>query len=465
MRLVLILLPVVMLAQTWSSPSALTTEPSDSIRHADPSLTSTGTLFVVCWTRLARSGGSFSQSTVLYSVNSGGEWTPGRPVSEDTTHFDHSPSVACAWEGTPFVVWSRADGPPALSTSLYWSEYSHGWSDPRQVPAGTGEPWDETASALADRGGRLWVVWAQYDTAPEWLRACAVCRQNGEWSPVRVISRAPGFQGNFYGGFGLAQDPLGRVWAAWRASYQGESYTTYTSYYDGENWVEPMPCHQPGLSGDLSSALVTDGSGRLTVFWGSYDGVWWARYDSTGWNSQGRVEPRPAVDCVAATGPRGGLWLAWDEEHAGQPDIYAKLRDSTGWLPKVPVDTHPARDVDPVIAAGSSSVWVVWTRVDTGQTQTVNLYASHSRVTGVAERPPTQSKPTPFPTHIRAGPFRIPGQDVEVFNPTGRRVANDRFLKPGVYIVRATRNPGDSPPSGTVPGFAGPLRTKVVVTH
>ena len=134
----------------------------------------------------------------------------------------------------------------------------------------------------------------------------------------------------------------------------------------GGEWAAPAALTEPG--GDLlGTAMVSDGQGRLWVFWAANVDENWDLYAKvrTGakWSDVIRITSAPGSDFhpVAAADAEGRVWLAW--QHLGQEssDVMAARQQGSGFGRPMPVAATAANEWSPAIAASSDGqVAVAW---------------------------------------------------------------------------------------------------------
>ncbi len=116
-----------------------------------------------------------------------------------------------------------------------------------------------------------------------------------------------------------------------------------------------------------SRAMVTSGDGTLHVVWSDMrDGdseIYYGRRADGVWDAPTRLTESPGMSsnpCIAQ-GADGRLHVAWSDYRDMTYEIYYKVWDPVGgWSADERVTTHAELDYYPAIAAGDTSVYLVW---------------------------------------------------------------------------------------------------------
>ncbi len=116
--------------------------------HPRAAVDGAGRVFVV-WHRWQG-----DESDIYYSCRDGATWSPPATLCSDPAD-DQLPSIACAPDGTAWVVWqSRRNGP----WDIYSSSFSGGWTEAARVTSDSADDYDPVV--CADSSGRVWTAWS-----------------------------------------------------------------------------------------------------------------------------------------------------------------------------------------------------------------------------------------------------------------------------------------------------------------
>ncbi|UCH85454.1 MAG: T9SS type A sorting domain-containing protein [Candidatus Latescibacterota bacterium] len=219
---------------------------------------------------------------------------------------------------------------------------------------------------LIRRAGILWVL----------ATLLLAATSHAEWIENGIgIAVYDGYQGDH----DILADGSGGAFIVWqdsRTSGNGDVYAQRVDVFGNELWTPGGVNVSQGLAGEQRVArMVSDGAGGIIIVYednnaGNYD-IKAQRLDGDGvilWGS-------PAVLCsetgdqrrvVVVEDGTGGVVAAWEDERAGNWDVYAQRVDSTGggqWLTAngVPicVEDDSQNDLD-AVGDGSGNTIITW---------------------------------------------------------------------------------------------------------
>lgn len=143
----------------------------------------------------------------------------------------------------------------------------------------------------------------------------------------------------------IQADRQGRVVAAWVDNREGRTEVYVRVSEDrGRTWGPELNVSR-GASSATDHQLLTDGEGRVYLVWtdarDGLDDVFFARSEDGGrrWEAPVRLSRRPVGATLStaphlALGPRGHLYVAWQDRRHGREDVYLNLSRDYGrtWL-------------------------------------------------------------------------------------------------------------------------------------
>jgi hypothetical protein len=369
---------------------------------------------------------------------------------------DQQPVAAVDHAGWVMVVWTRNPG----DTTQYWSRWQgiH-WSTERGVGPNLQGVWSRCRPDLAsDEQGRAWLVWdngyennnddigASYWDGAKWTAELQVnqpdstdldfapkvsCGGGQVWcvwyggpsdmSPYSVfasrwnddIGRWDGetqvspVDGLHHWWCDVAVDSTGTPHVVW-CTYP--LYTVFYSYFDGQQWVPPVPVNdtmQVMASPWASPRIVIDRDGVMHVsFTGARVGamhrdIFYTRNDGSGWSPCQMVTRDSLYDewySDIAAGSRDNVWVAWDRQNEG-PDqfrVYATHFDGRLWSMEQRLDNDSAYyDMSPAVCLDSLGCpWVFWNGEPYGGAN-FDVYFNRFVETGVADVQPAPAVRVP----------------------------------------------------------------------
>jgi hypothetical protein len=238
---------------------------------------------------------------------------------------------------------------------------------------------DEFATVARDGSGRIWVVWATCRPATrkvpagrpdleayEWSdqgEDSIVARyfDGQNWSAEQPVSASAGVN---YRPVVLAE-PHGGVRVLWTAR-RNNAWSAWERRWTGDRWEPEMQIPASDGALEIAARVLTDGSvvavttkpaaPRLQLDVQLYRNGRWSppeRIDQ----GEGRCHRPTLLDL-----PNGAWIVAWDEERAGNYDIYA--RRSGGAVERL-TDTE-VWDTTPALArTADGRIWIAWERKET----------------------------------------------------------------------------------------------------
>jgi hypothetical protein len=163
-------------------------------------------------------------------------------------------------------------------------------------------------------------------------------------------------------------DSSGNIWAAWYAGSAGSRDIYLANLAEGAGSFGGSILLTADPADQCNPAIAMGGSDKLYVIWqdnrrGNWDVYMSSSADGISWSTASRVtdsnnsEINPAI----AIGSAGGAAVAWQDDRAGNQDIYV-ASSSDGFATSLRITSHGANQVEPAIAVGSdNTIYVVWT--------------------------------------------------------------------------------------------------------
>ena len=411
-------------------------------------------------------------TTLLWSRWVDTYWEPQRGVSVNAPGVGtrYRPDLAFDEQSRAWLVW---DNGYENNTDDIGSSFStdSGWSPEKQVNAPDSTDHD-FAPKVACGGGQVWCVWYGGPTTAAAYSVFA-SRWNdstGRWDSETQVSPA---DGDSHWWCDVAVDTLGTPHVVW-CTYP--LYTVFYSYFDGQQWVAPIPVNdttQVTASPWAAPRIVIDQTGMMHVsFTGARAGaqhrdIFYTRNDGSGWSPCQMVTQDSLYDewysDIAADSP-DNVWVTWDRQNEG-PDqfrVYAAHSDGHVWSPEQRLDNDSTfyDDVPVVCIDSQGSPWVLWNGKPHGGAN-FNVYFNQYTETAVADM---QNAPVSRGSHLRSATLQH-GPSLTVFfnlaaaarvrlalyDEAGRcravladgqmprgahTVRSSRFLAPGTYLCR-----------------------------
>jgi hypothetical protein len=281
----------------------------------------------------------------------------------------------------------------------------------------------------------------------------------------------------------MVSDGAGGAIVAWDDMFgmQNEESDVYVQRISATGVIQwaanGVPLSRPYYADQLSSAIVSDGSGGAIVTWedrGDHADIYAQRVDAAGtplWSTPDGVAVCTAADgqfipSIASDGT-GGATIAWEHSPCGNidcADVYAGRISPSGsvvWTTNgVPISTAPYGQQYPLTVSDGSEgaiiVWLDWRTGGPGHTDT-DVYAQRvgpnglipTAVRGRDETPGpvlSQNVPNPFSSTTAIG-FRLDREssvEVRVYDVAGRRVRSYRLGPTGAGPHEITFDGRDS---------------------
>lgn len=449
-------------------------------------------------------------STRVFGQGWVGQQMVNRP---DGDTADGQPAAAADREGRPWVVWNTNLG----DTTLYWSRWGGGrWET--QLGIGCNKPgvWGRLRPDIAfGELERAWLVWNNgYENDSHTIAACSY--NGSQWTAEQQVSPPDSDLTNvcfapkvscgggqvwcvWYGGPSTSQpysvyasrwDSLSGSWGAelrvsppdgndhWWCDVAVDStgtphvvwcthplYTVFYSYFDGQQWVTPIPVNDTAqftASPWASPRIVIGRTGMMHLcFTGakvgaSHRDILYSRNDGSGWLPCQMVTRDSLYtewySDIAAERP-DNVWVTWDRQNEG-PDqfrVYASHWDGTAWSSEQRLDdtTTSYYDCSPVVCLDSSGYpWVFWSGSPySWPSDNDNVFFNRFAEVGLAEAQPSAGYRLQCPNPQR-GPHLAARLDVAattpvrltVYDETGRRraVLADGFMPKGTHVVKSS---------------------------
>jgi hypothetical protein len=150
-------------------------------------------------------------------------------------------------------------------------------------------------------------------------------------------------------------------------------YTVFYSYFDGQQWVAPIPVNDTAQILATYPRIVTDGTGTMHLsFTGAgvgaeHSDIFYSRNDGSGWIPCQMVTRdglyNEMYSDIAADRP-DNVWVTWDRqgEESEPYRVYAAHFDGQMWSTEVRLDNDSSNyDDTPVVCLDSLGCpWVVW---------------------------------------------------------------------------------------------------------
>jgi hypothetical protein len=411
-------------------------------------------------------------TTLFWTRWLGSGWEPQRGVSRNAPGVwsRFRPDLAFDEHGRAWLVWHHAyENNSRDIAACYWDGSQ--WTPEQQVnqPDSTDQ---DFAPKVACGGGQVWCVWygGPTDVSPYSVFASRWDPERGSWEPETQVSPP---DGNHHWWCDVAVDTLGTPHVVW-CTYP--LCTVFYSYFDGQQWVAPIPVNdttQVMVSSWASPRIVIDRTGTMHVcFTGAKVGamhsdIFYSRNDGSGWIPCQMVTLDGLYDewysDIAADRP-DNVWVTWDRADEG-PDqfrVYAAHCDGLLWSGEQRLDNDSAHyDCAPAVCLDSIGCpWVLWSGEPYGAT---NFDVLFNRVAGtgiaVAEPGPVTDGAHLHCATLQAGPgltvsFELAAAALvrlTLYDEAGRckavladghmpkgahTVRCRQFLAPGAYLCR-----------------------------
>jgi len=187
-------------------------------------------------------------------------------------------------------------------------------------------------------------------------------------------------------------DGSGSVWVFWEAGNTGSRHIYATRFTPDTDQVTASVQVSRSTGDHCNPAAAIDSAGTVYVAWqenarGVWDVVLSTSSNGTSWSAPRRIvdptapadPPFNQVNPALAAGRKatGLVAIAWQDDRAGNPDIYvARSTDAFATVAASRVTTDTASQTDPALAIDAQdTVFVLWTDARNGQT---DLYGAAS---------------------------------------------------------------------------------------
>lgn len=234
-------------AGVWSAPSNRTS-PFDSVNNAEPYLAQmTNGTILLFWN--SNSTGTYH---IFYERYNAGVWS-GAVQATSGTSSDCSSSVTVSRNGTLWLFWTRGSPCYAGNTNLWYKSLKNGvWSGETQLTFDTAL--NEQPKASITNDGRVWVVYAQFQTAAHNDQLFDMVYNGSVWTPETSLLKSTSWDDHP----NLFQDRNGTLWLFWTreiptssTDFEDKIYSIF-SIDNGMSWTSPaaMTFDPPGFTVD-----------------------------------------------------------------------------------------------------------------------------------------------------------------------------------------------------------------------
>jgi len=337
-----------------------------------------------------------TDTTMLYTRWQGNRWDEqsGAGANAPGVAVRLRPSICFDSRGRAWLAWHNV-----YSNDRRDIAACH-WDDSLWTPEQHVSPPESTDLYFAPKvscgGGQVWCVWygGPSDGLPYSVFASRWDSLKGSWTPETRVSPP---DSNHHWWCDVAVDSVGTPHVVWCTH---PLYTVFYSYFDGQQWVEPIPVNdttQVTASPWASPRIVIDRTGVIHLcFTGarvgaSHRDIFYTRNDVSGWAPCQMVTRDSLYDewysDIAANRP-DNVWVVWNRQNEGSDQfrVYASHWDGTAWSFEQRLDdTTSYYDFDPVVCLDDDGYpWVVWSGTTYGATDDVyyNRYMSHGSLVG-----------------------------------------------------------------------------------
>ncbi|KPK62136.1 hypothetical protein AMJ83_11555 [candidate division WOR_3 bacterium SM23_42] len=237
----------------------------------------------------------------------GSSWSELMQIPTQGT-CSHYPAATGDSLGNLWVCW--AGGGPGDGHHIWGNTYTMGQWGSAVLISYPGSHEDIAYSMTADKQGRVWIGWHRFSCPDPGI--CVSFNDGSGWSDTIIIAEYT------YSSSGpaLTVDTAGRVWAGWVGADSGGPYKLYSSYHDGNVWLEPMLVSESATWGDYSVAITSDDAGNVWLTWVNYDeDIYYSYWNGDNWSNPAPIAIYPTLDCVvkmAFDGER--IWVTWIRE-------------------------------------------------------------------------------------------------------------------------------------------------------
>jgi Family of unknown function (DUF6519) len=243
-------------------------------------------------------------------------------------------------------------------------------STPEQ-PFTTDAGYHFNASGLKDQRGDLWVFWSantadgtNYDL---WCRSYSASTET--WGADTQLTSGP--DSDFIAV--PVEDKLGDIWVFWwRPTNSSQQSNIWSARFSRttNTWSAPEQ-RTTGTNMDYDPTAIQSQTGDIWLFWQNSDAgspdILFRRYDgaTSTWDAAAPVTTDPHTDSspVALSDSIGDVWIFWQSDRAGNPDIwyrrYGQASKTWGAETALTADSH--QDFGPAVIQDTvGDVWVFW---------------------------------------------------------------------------------------------------------
>ncbi len=301
------ILAIIIMALNMMTPSFSETQLTDTLADDwSPAViqTSDSKIWVV-W-HSYRTG----NAEIFYKIYDGTEWSVDKNLT-DHAYVDGLPSIMQANDGTIWVVWtSNRNGGYYDILCKNSSDGGASWSGATFLTSDAID--DRHPSIMQTNDGKIWVVWQSRETA-DFDLVCKTSSDGGaSWSDK--ISLTTDTNDDEQPSIMQASD--GTIWIVWVSNRtQNDDLFCMTSSNNGVSWSETQ--------------LTTN---NLTDFFPSI---------------------MQASD--------GTIWVVWESDRNGQPDIFYKLYRDSSWSSENFFTWFMDEDIMPsIFQSANGTTWLMW---------------------------------------------------------------------------------------------------------
>ncbi|MCK4456471.1 MAG: fibronectin type III domain-containing protein [Thermoplasmata archaeon] len=299
---------------------------------------------------------------IYYRYFDGSTWQIEVEISNDTgAAYQEDPSIAVAIDKV-HVVW--ADNDDGGFDIFYRHFDGSAWqaSSRISIDVGTEGQYDPS---IAVQGDMVHVVWegdgdpGEYDIYYRYFNGSV-------WLPVEEISVDAGNESQADPSIAVAGD---KVHVVWREETAEDCWDIFYRHFNGTSWQSIQEINTNIGTGVHFYPSIAAFDDKVHVVWADFDDgdndIFYRHFNGTSWQPEQEISTDVGTEnqwepSVAAEGDKA--YIAWTEDSDGDPDIYYRFFNGTGWEVEQEISTDISTEIQDhtSIATDGGIAHVVW---------------------------------------------------------------------------------------------------------
>jgi hypothetical protein len=250
------------------------------------------------------------------------QWSTPIRVSTDTLP-DTNPAICVDDLGIVWVSWYN-------SNHLWTKYYSDGeWSEVFQIDTTKCQIPEVTTSSVCKGTYEIpaWIIAWTDSKGYIRLSLCDMMPIAPSWITTARDLRITGHNPT------ITYDTTGNIWCAWTAvDTSGAEYCYLVSYYDGNEWAEPMLLQRfAPFDITYTMGITVDYDGNIWVSYNDHQAIWIQYWDGDSWSVPESIGACFDYAYPTMCADSSNVWVVWYRIGYGGGTIFARYYNGTEW--------------------------------------------------------------------------------------------------------------------------------------